>query len=142
MVYKMETDIEFDQRIKLFEELNFVVNGKSEFVSIDDGTRVYREVSDAVNLQKWMDDVYATFSGEVVPFEWVADYVGVSRAALHKRIKRGGLTVLVFEMRERVPGILGGMRDRMRGEYKYVPRTECDSWRKLLASRFSEEERS
>lgn len=136
----METDIKFDDRIKRFEELNFVVNGKSEFINVDEGTRVYREVSDAVNFQRWMDDVHEAFGTEVIPFEWVADYVGVSRAALHKRIKRGGLTVLVFEMRERVSGILGGVRDRMRCEYKYVPRSECDSWRKLLGSRVTDEE--
>ena len=137
----METEITFDKRVTLFEQLNSVVNGKSEFINIDEGTRVYREVSDAVNFQKWMDDVHQSFGGEVVPFEWVADYVGVSRAALHKRVKRGGLTVLVFEMRERVSGVLGGVRDRMRCEYKYVPRSECDSWRILLAGRLTDEQR-
>ena len=139
MVYRMETEIRFDERIKRFEKLNFVVNGKSQFVNVDEGTRVYREVSDAVNFDRWMNDVHKSFGGEVIPFEWVADYVGVSRAALHKRIKRGGLTVLVFEMRERVSGILGGVRDRMRCEYKYVPRSECDSWRILLAGRITDE---
>jgi len=127
----METEIEFDPRIRNYAK--YVQLGKSHaVVSVDQGTRIYREVGSSRNLEHWLRDVQKYFEGELVPFEWVADYVGVSRAALHKRVKRGGLTVLVFEMREWVSGILGGTRERMRREYKFVPRSECDSWRELL----------
>ena len=131
----METEIEFDGRIKRYEKRVRMVGGKAAAVSIDAGTRVYREIGGEAQLRHWLNEAQNAFDGELVPFEWAADYVGVSRAALHKRIKRGGLTVLVFEMRELVSGILGGQRQRMRQEYKYIPRTECDSWRQLLLDR-------
>ena len=140
MVYKMETDIEFDERIKRYEKTVGIAQGKAHAVSIDIGTRVYREIGGEAQLRHWLHEVQTAFEGDLVPFEWVADYVRVSRAALHKRIKRGGLTVLAFEMREQVAGILGGVRQRMRREYKYVPRTECDSWRALLLERIGEDE--
>lgn len=138
MVYKMETSIEFDPRIKNYAR--YVQLGKSHaVVSVDPGTRIYREVGSDRNLEHWLRDVQKYFEGELVPFEWVADYVGVSRAALHKRVNRGGLTVLVFEMRDLVSGILGGTRERMRREYKFVPRLECESWRELLLDRSEDE---
>lgn len=139
MVYGMETDIEFDQRIKRYEKRIHLVRGKGPAVSVDSGTRIYREVGSKKSLEHWLREVQADFEGELVPFEWVADYVGVSRAALHKRIRRGGLTVLAFEMREHVTGVLGGVRERMRREYRFVPRLECDAWRELLLERAEDE---
>jgi hypothetical protein len=128
----METDFEFDPRIKKYEKRCRIVNGKGGAVSIDPGTRIYRDKGNKAIFSTWLREVQEDFDGQLVPFEWVADYVGVSRAALHKRIKRGGLTVLVFEMQELVRGVLGGVRERMRREYKFVPKVECDSWRHLL----------
>ena len=136
----METDIEFDTRIKRYEKRINMVNGIAAVVSIDTGTRVYREIGPENTFVQWLNEVQDSFDGELIPFEWVADYVCVSRAALHKRIKRGGLTVLLYEMHENVSGLLGGIRQRMRREYKYVPRTECDSWREVLTKRNFEDE--
>jgi hypothetical protein len=136
----METDIQFDARIKRYEKRINMVNGIAAVVSIDEGTRVYREIGPENTFVQWLNEVQDSFDGELIPFEWVADYVCVSRAALHKRIKRGGLTVLLYEMHENVSGLLGGIRQRMRREYKYVPRTECDSWREVLTKRNFEDE--
>ena len=136
----METDIQFDARIKRYEKRINMVNGIAAVVSIDEGTRVYREIGPENTFIQWLNEVQDSFDGELIPFEWVADYVCVSRAALHKRIKRGGLTVLLYEMHENVAGLLGGIRQRMRREYKYVPRTECDSWREVLTKRNFEDE--
>lgn len=129
----METDLEFDERIKRYERRVKLVNGKGAVVNRVPGTRIYQEVGFWLELRLWMKDVQEAFEGELVPFEWVADYVGVSRAALHKRVNRGGLTVLAYTMQEHVRGILGGHRERMRAEYKFVPRLECDRWRAMLA---------
>ena len=129
----METEITFDERIRRYEKRVFrKPDGTGHVVKIDPGTRIYREVGHVVGLRMWLREVQEDFEGELVPFEWVADYVGVSRAALHKRVNRGGLTVLAYQMQEVIKGILGGRRERMRTEYKYVPRSECDSWRELL----------
>lgn len=109
-----------------------MVDGKGGAVSIDPGTRIYREKGTEIQMRHWLREVHDAFNGELLPFEWVADYVGVSRNSLHKRIKSGKLTVLVFEMQEYVKGVLGSTRTRMRCEYKYIPKEECDSWRELL----------
>ena len=131
----MEPDVAPDPRIAAYEKRCRIVDGKGGRVAVDPGTRVYREVGRGGFFQDWLREVQQDFGGELVPFEWVADYVGVSRPSLHKRVKRGGLTVLVYEMQETVRGVLGGRRDRMRQEYKFVPRTECDAWRDLLSEK-------
>lgn len=128
----METDIKFDERIKKYEKRCRIVDGRGPAVSVDPGTRVYRELGTEIQFWHWLREVIEDFEGELVPFEWVSDYVGVSRAALHKRVKKGQLTVLVYQMQELVEGVLGGLRERMRREYKYVPKSECDSWKDLL----------
>ena len=120
--------IEFDERIKKYENRCKIKDGKGPAVSVDPGTRIYREPGYGTFFQQWLREVQEDFEGELIPFEWVADYVGVTRAALHKRVKKGNLTVLVYEMRERVKGALGGNRERMRREYKFVPKAECDGW--------------
>ncbi|QDV50696.1 hypothetical protein [Gimesia fumaroli] len=125
----------FDERIKKYEARCKIVDGKGGVVSIDPGTRIYREPGRGQFFQHWLSDVQEDFDGELIPFEWVAEYVGVTRAALHKRVKKGNLTVLVYEMRERVKGVLGGSRERMRREYKFVPKTECDGWYSDLCER-------
>ncbi len=128
---------EFDKRIKKYEKICQMKDGKGAVVSIDPETRVYREVGYEINLRQWISDIHEAFDKEVIPFEWVADFVGVTRAALHKRVKKGNLTVLVFEMQEVVKGVLGSKRERMRREYKYIPKTECEGWRDdLLEKQF------
>jgi len=134
----MDTQIEFDQRIRKYEEKCHITEGKGHAVNVDAGTRIYREIGHPQQFHHWMRDVQESFDGEVIPFEWVADYVGVTRAALHKRVKKGNLTVLVFEMHENVIGVLGGIRERMRREYRYIPKTECDQWRDILSDQYRE----
>ena len=119
---------EFDERIKRYESRCKIVDGKGGVVNVDPGTRIYREVSHGATLQSWFREVHEDFDRELIAFEWVSDYVGVTRAALHKRVKKGNLTVLVFQVGEAVKGVLGGFRKGMRKEYKYVPKTECDGW--------------
>jgi len=139
MVYKMETDFEFDKRIAKYEAMARIVDGRGGVVEVEKGTRIYREVGYGHSFKNWVEDLQKCFGGEVIPFEWVAQFVGVSRAALHKRVKRGGLTVLAYELREEVNGILGGKRERMRREYKVVPLSECKAWRSILLDRADEE---
>ncbi|VAX40596.1 hypothetical protein MNBD_PLANCTO02-489, partial [hydrothermal vent metagenome] len=130
--YIIDHMFEFDPRITKYEKICYMVDGKSAVVSIDPGTRIYREKGPEINLHRWIRDVQEAFDGQLIPYEWVADYVGVTRASLLKKIKKGNLTVLVFEMQEEVRGVLGSKRERMRREYKYVPQKECDGWRSDL----------
>lgn len=127
--------MKYDDRIQRYESKVRMSDGKGPAVSIDPGTRVYREIGGQDTFSWWLKDVQEAFDGELIPYEWVSDYVGVTRAALSLRAKKGQITVLVYEHAERVKGILGGERSRMRKEYKYIPKTECDSWKRDLMER-------
>lgn len=124
----MDTMFEFDERIKRYEATCKMVDGKGHVVSVDPGTRIYREIGTGGSFTFWLEEIHKAFDGDLIPFEWVADYVGVTRAALHKRVKKGNLTVLVYEVEGLIKGALGGLRKGMRREYKYVPKKECDGW--------------
>lgn len=128
----MGTSIEFDPRIKDYEELCNIIKGKGGVVCVDPGTRIYRDHGTSWAFRLWMREVQGIFQGELIPFEWAADYIGVTRAALHGRVKNGTMTMLVFEMHEVVKGMLGKRRERMRREYKFMIKSECHSWMDLL----------
>ena len=92
------------------------------------GTRIYRERGSG--LLEWVDHIHEWFNGELIPSEWVPDYVGVTRAAVHKRFKKGQLTLFVYELHDYIESIFTAtLRTKMRSEYRYVPRSECDIWR-------------
>ncbi|NNJ24095.1 hypothetical protein [Alienimonas chondri] len=128
-------DISPDPRLADYAARCLIPQGKNQAVHIDPGTRVYRDSGGEATLATWFREVHEDFGGELVPYEWVAEYVGVSRPSVHKRVKRGGLTVLLYELQDTVRGALGGERTRTRREFSYVPRTECDAWRDILIAR-------
>lgn len=128
----MATDFNPDPRLEQYRVRARMQGDKGPAVTREPGTRIYRESGDEHHMRWWINELQKIFEGQLLPFEWVAEYVGISRAALHKRVKRGGLTVFVFEVTEKVTGILGGKRERMRQEYKCVPITECEDWRNQL----------
>jgi len=80
-------------------------------------------------------------SGLLLPLQWVADFVGVSRAAVHKRAKSGGLTVFSYIIEEGATTILGRVKHKeTRKRYDLVPFSECEQWRWLLLELANEED--
>lgn len=119
-VYEMDTDYPADERV-----LSYLEHVQPE---TQEGTRIYRERGP--DLLGWVDSIQEWFGGELIPSEWVPDYVGVTRAAVHKRFKRGQLTLFVYELHDYVESLItSNLRTKMRNEYRYVPRSECDIWR-------------
>lgn len=124
VVYELNTLCEIDSRIGKYTELTKCQPEKE--------TRVYRELGNWSQFRLWLMEMRHLFGGDLIPMEWVAQLVGVTRAAVHKRIRTGKLTVFVFGMEEHVKGALGGTRTRMRQEFKYALLTEVLFWRSQL----------
>ncbi len=123
-VYSLDTECEDDPRRIEYEKMTKRKPAE--------GTRVYREDGGWRAFRLWLMEMRQLFQGDLIPFEWVAQFVGVTRAAVHKRIKSGQLTIFTFGMEETVKGVLGGERKRMRQEFKYAVLTECHFWRTNL----------
>lgn len=105
-------------------------------VKMADGTRWFEEVGSAAEFHLWMrelqDEMKKKRAGLLIPLQWVPDYVRVSRAAVHKRASRGGLTVFSYIINQPSAGLLGWTKDKPRARYDLVPVKECDQWRELL----------
>lgn len=87
-----------------------------------------------------MQEINEYCPGNIIPFSWVPDYVGVSRSAVHKRAKNGGLTVLGFIVTELSQTILGGFKEReTRKQYDFAFLSECRQWREILLERAGDE---
>lgn len=98
------------------------------------GTRVYIERGDALTLASWNGRLQSVFAGELLPYEWVPHYVGVSREAVQRRADRGELTVFAFALQagEQPPSV--GRAPLAALRYRFVPLQECLQWRIFLTS--------
>jgi hypothetical protein len=128
----MDTWIKFDARCEVYEKKT---DRKPEA-----GTRLYREVGEWLAYRFWIRELARWFEGDLIPLEWVAQFVGVTRAAVHRRVANGDLTVFAFTFEEEVKSLLGGRRKRMKAEYRYAVLTECEQWFSLHRSTAIENE--
>lgn len=97
------------------------------------GTRWFVERGAKITFRHWLEELHEAYPGNLIPLQWVAEYVGVSRAAVHQRGKNGGLTVFSYIVQETRKTILGGLKDRdSRMRFDYAVKSECDHWHDLL----------
>lgn len=100
------------------------------------GERWYVEKGPVQHFRHWLRELQEAYPGNLIPFSWVPDFVGVSRSALHKRAKAGKLTVFTFVITEYSRTVLGGLRERdSRRRYDYATVSECVGWRSILLAR-------
>ena len=102
---------------------------KQRNLEAEKGTRIIKEEGRMGTLKYWIESLQEEFGNDLIPYEWVADYVMVSRVALMKRVKKGQLTVFSYRILESKDSLFG--RTKLipsRIEYKFVPRQECDAW--------------
>jgi hypothetical protein len=92
----------------------------------DKDTRTFR-TNGPDSLQTWMEHLRAELQGNLIPLQWVPDFVGVSRAAVHKRVKQGKLTVFVYEISDYLSAF-GKTWTKRRGEVAYCVLSECQAW--------------
>lgn len=96
--------------------------------AVDEDTRIFRQAGFMTDFQAWMQHLHEEVNGDLIPATWVPEYVGVSRAAVHKRIKAGRLTMFVFELHDPFPGPIAKLTGRPKVEYAYCVRSECFAW--------------
>lgn len=91
------------------------------------GTRIYRTEGDHSHMRRWFDGLCQHIGPCISPGA-AALYTRVSRAAVYKRMKAGGLTAFCFK-------ITSASRTASRSEKRlkefpliYIPVEECKAW--------------
>ena len=97
-----------------------------------EGSRWYVEYGKGF-FEAWVNELYET-DIKPIPLQYVPEYVGVSREAVLKRAKNGGLTVFSYVFPEYVETIFGkGKKKRdSKKRVDFVPKSECDQWMEIL----------
>ena len=98
------------------------------------GTRMYRKQGAEDHISDWEDAIFAAFGPCVSP-GGAAQRAGVSRAAVHDRLKQGRLTGFFFfsvKPRRLLFAKLPAKRKLMVG---YIPVSEATAWRRELEER-------
>ena len=106
----------------------------------DEDNRIYRVFGGLEEFRGWYKAVTGKIDGGVIPMTWVPNYVGVSRAAVYKRVKEGRLTAFAFEVE--VKGLLRRVFDETaKNQYVLVPMEEVGRWARAMDQRREARER-
>lgn len=101
-----------------------------------DTDRWWIEHGPSPHFRQWMAELHEALPGDLIPLQWVPEFVGVSRAAVRKRAAAGGLTVFSFILTEYSKNIFGVVAEReTRKRYDYAAISECLAWRDILINR-------
>lgn len=97
-----------------------------------ENSRWYVEKSNNVNFRHWLNEIFDA-KIETIPLQLVPEYVGVSREAVLKRAKSGGLTVFSFVFPNLKKNVFGKYKERdSKKRIDLVPKAECDQWIDIL----------
>lgn len=108
----------------------------------DEGTLIYRRDGSDLDFREWSKAVFELTAGYgVVSPGGVPMHCNVSRAALHKKLKTGGLTAFCFHVTETVRTLLGKRSFIQRIPYMYIPVFELEEWEKELLAKMDNKER-
>ena len=100
----------------------------TEFVGIiDEGTRTYRAKGDHRAMRTWFDAI-CEHAGPCVSPGGAAVYAKVSRAAVYKRMKAGGLTTFCFHIIGKTKTVFGNEKRLKERPLIYIPAAECKAW--------------
>ncbi len=103
-------------------------------------TRWYYESGSEKEFRHWVQEI-SDARIDTIPLQWVPEYVGVSRNAVLKRAKSGGLTVFSFIFIKFTRNVLGHTKAKdSKKQYDLVPLAECDQWREIIISLSSDKE--
>ena len=103
----------------------------SEFVpligSADEGTRMFRAEGNHAEMRRWFDALCECIGPCVSP-GGAAVYAKVSRAAVYKRMKAGGLTAFCFHIIGKTKTVFGKEKKLKEWPVVYIPVAECKAW--------------
>lgn len=100
----------------------------------DKDTRIFRAEGDSDAFMHWWDVLSEHLPRGLVSPGGACPYAGVSRAAIHKAMREGRLTVFAFHKHEEKRGIFGSKLVR-ENPYMYLPIVELKAWRVELEER-------
>lgn len=93
----------------------------------DEGTRIYRAEGNHSQMRQWFDGL-CLHIGPCVSPGGAAIYAKVSRAAVYKRMKAGGLTAFCFKITAKTRTLFGNERKLKELPLIYIPYEECKAW--------------
>src|SRR5437667_1868251 len=96
-------------------------------MSVDEETLTYRAMGDPRAMCIWLDAI-CEHAGPCVSPGGAAVYAKVSRAAVYKRMKSGGLTAFCFHITGKTKTIFGRERKLKEWPLCYIPSSECKAW--------------
>ncbi|WP_237764034.1 hypothetical protein [Terrimicrobium sacchariphilum] len=103
--------------------------------SPDKGTRIYRrESASEEEIADWYD-LLTQLVGPTVSPGGVSMYCPVSRAAVHKRVQEGKMSMFLFHVSHRKTTLFGKERVLRQSPFAYIPVSEAKAWRKELEER-------
>src|SRR4029077_15046464 len=100
----------------------------------DDGTRIFRAEGNHAAMRRWFDAL-CEYIGPCVSPGGAAVYAKVSRAAVYKRMKVGGLTAFCFHIIGKTKTIFGREKKLKEWPLVYIPVSECKAWGAELEER-------
>jgi hypothetical protein len=103
----------------------------------DRGTRIFRAEGTGEDFMRWWDTLVEHFPRGLVSPGGGCQYAGVSRAAIHRAIREGRLTVFAYHSWKEQRGIFGSKIVR-ENPYQYVPVIELKAWRMELEERIGQ----
>jgi hypothetical protein len=95
--------------------------------SADEGTRIFRAEGNHAAMRRWFDAL-CEHIGPCVSPGGAAVYAKVSRAAVYKRMKAGGLTAFCFHIIGKTKTIFGKEKKLKEWPLVYIPVAECKAW--------------
>jgi hypothetical protein len=93
----------------------------------DEGTRIYRAEGNHSQMRQWFDGL-CLHIGPCVSPGGAAIYAKVSRAAVYKRMKAGGLTAFCFKITAKTRTLFGNEKKLKELPLIYIPYEECKAW--------------
>ena len=97
-------------------------------------TRMYRKSGPEDQLAAWSDVVFRAVGPCVSP-GGAAMRVGVSRAAVHQRLKEGRLAGFFYYSTKARRTLFGGKHQKRTLKVGFIPVSDCNTWRKELEER-------
>lgn len=102
----------------------------------DAGTRIFRAEGNHAEMRRWFDAL-CQHIGPCVSPGGAAVYAKVSRAAVYKRMKAGGLTAFCFHITGKTKTMFGKEKKLKEWPLVYIPSAECKAWGAELEERVS-----
>ncbi len=97
-------------------------------------SHVWRQSGSEEECSAWFDAL-CECAGRCVSPGGVSMYCPVSRAAVHRRVKDGKLSLFLFHVTENKTGLFRRGREVRTSPYGFVPVSECKAWKKEFEDR-------